>query len=499
MPVFDFTKLALALKSKKKPAQESTPENAVTIGTNEEGGSVLWPAPSLETASNIAVACLGASGKGKSIVISNAIVSEFINEHRLKSDEKMRTAYTVIDPKGDIIKYSISSLVCNAPELLSDVVYLNPFEGGFPFNLTKLPVGKTPLDIRAWNLAQLVGTVSTGIGTQAHLGQGARQIDVLSNVILAALDTSFPNGSLLWSYDALSLQDGFSKLASVTDSDRAKQFLLSTRLNDELRISCASRMRTAFAMTEQLERLMCADSCLDFSSLCSPGKMILIDLGQPTGGMTTLTNFWANLLVRQIVDALMERESPYFGHHVRIVADEAQIIAATLDDVAERLLTTGRSRGLSLVTMSQGTTLINSASPTLLRVLLTNTPTKLIGRLAAEDSVLLSKEQAPSLGSDESVGQLRAKFSAAVCNLADRQFYYLFPGRGRLRFTSKQVDMEAWKKAETERSDEIETMKKRFAVSNKRERRVTLEDVAPTNPKRGRKPASTDKPRSPWG
>lgn len=489
------------LRGERKAVKSATP--GVLVGQTHTGAPVVWPAPSAERASHALV--LAASGAGKTVMVASALLAEAM-EAATRTPEGGQTT-VVVDPKGDLVSVMLQGLTFAAPDKLSDVVYLNPFSaGGFPFNLRLLSRSNTPLDIRAMQLANLVSQVSTATGAQAHLGTGARQVDVLLHLLLGALDSVRPEGTVLWALDALTESKGLKMLAGLTAWARAKVFLASSFLSDELRASCASRLRTAFAATGQMERIVTAPACVQFADMLAPGRIVLIDLGEPPGGLQALQSFWANMLVRLLVEHLMERPSPWTGHHVRLVVDEAQIVAPVLADVAERVLTTGRSRGVSLVVLSQGTALLNEASDTLLRVLLTNTNVKFIGRLAVADAQLLAKEQSPRAGIDESIAAVRDRFLTSVCNLKDREFYALTPG-SREKFTTAIVDMAAWKQAAERHAAEIEAVKTRLALPVNLPPRLTLKQAAEVAEKAaptGKKPPASgpERPspaRSRWG
>lgn len=485
--IADFTKYMLAFRRNKQPTVEAA-RDGIVVGFGEAKNAVLWPAPSAEHASHATV--LAASGAGKTMLICKVLAEEFCQP---TDDETKRPSMLLVDPKGDLGEV-VRGVAAHAPDNLCRISYLNPFDGGFPFNLTKLNRGKTPSDILALQLASLVAEVSTATGAQKHLGVGARQLDVLTNVLLASLEATDPRASVLWALDALTTNDGMKLLASITKSERAKQFLLSANLGDELRASCASRLRSAFAASQNLERIVAADAILSFEELLAPGQMCILDLGQPTGGLSSLQFFWSNLVVRLVVEFLLERPSPWQGHHTRIVIDEAQIPAVVLADCAERILTTGRSRGISLVTLSQGTVLLKDASETLLRVLLTNTPNRYIGRLSAADAELLGREVTAGPGVDESVSAIRSRFVSAVTNLNDREFFLLRPGK-RERFRSADVPVEAWKQAGEEHADAIAKMKAAHALTTNTPR-VALADIANND----RKPSPRKaRPKTRWG
>lgn len=414
------------------------PERGPVLGPAEDGRLIRWAPPSLERGSH--VAAFAATGVGKTILIGRVLAEEC-------ASATDGLALCLLDPKGDLAAAVIEALAERAPERLRDVRILDPFDpaGGFPFNLCRMPASSTPVDIRALQLAGLVAVVSTSTGAQAHLGAGARQIDTLLHLLLASLTTGHPRANVLWALDALTQKDGMKTLQSLTASERAREFLKSAKLSDELRVSTASRLRAAFGATEHLERLIAAPGCIDWNDLLAPGRIAIIDVGRPTGGLLGLQRFYANLIVRMAIDHLLERPSPWKGHPVRLVVDEVQVVAPVLADVAEVLLTTGRSRALSLVAISQGTTLIREASDSLLRVLMTNSA-RLIGRLGAPDAELLSRELAPRRGVDETLSSVRSGFVSLVTNLPDRHFLRLAPGE-MTRFASAPVDLDGWTRA----------------------------------------------------
>ena len=295
------------------------PNQGIVVGNSSRGIPVYWPVFTRQQAGHAMV--LAASGAGKTIMAGFALISEFLQSLA----RGQPNALVIADPKGDLVKITLELLCLLAPERLSQVTLLDPFKYGFPFNLNKLDRGaNTPVDIFSSQLAHLVGEVSTG--TKGHMGVGMRQIDVMSQLILASLDSKHEKANILWGLDALVMKNGFKVLAGITNSARARQFLLSAKLNDELKASCSSRLRTAFGASESLERMISTPGCIQLNTLLSPGSIVLIDLGDPTGGLNSLQEFWANMLVRLIIDHLMQRPSPWTGHHARLVIDEAQIV-----------------------------------------------------------------------------------------------------------------------------------------------------------------------------
>ncbi len=473
------------------------------IGVANSGEPVAWPVLHPERAGHLLL--LGGSGTGKTTMMASALVDEIAAETDWSKEK--RSAHFVIEPmKDDLGSAILSGIAARCPERLSDVIVADPFRQPFPWNLVRLRT-KTEPEIRAFQLANLAATLSTASGSQAHLGIGARQADVMMHVCLGVLTASHPAANLTWSVDALMDPKGLTSLGAVTASPRVRQFC-GGYLSDELKASCASRLRLAFALTPAVERMFGASACVQFAKLFAPGKIVLLALGSPPGGQKELAAFWASLFTRLAVDHLLERRSPWTGHAVRIVIDEAHLVAGVLADTAEMLLTTGRSRGIALVLATQTPVLFNEASTSLLRVLLTNAPMKTTGRLAAADAEAFVKERAPARGVEETLTATRSRAFARLVNLEDREFVAIEAGRTRA-FRTKDVDLEGWAKAAEVHADAIEAARHRAALPEGSPAPVPLSVASPPPERRGRRreavsasPSVSNAPtraRSRWG
>lgn len=494
------------------------PEEGTHLGISDRGARIAWPPPSASKASHGLV--LAGSGAGKTVLLAATALGEILRDRKKPKRERM--AVFAADPKGDLVELLLTGIAAECPEALSDVRYLDPFAetGGYPFNLAKIARKAVPADVWAVILASLVGIVSTSIGDQ-KVGTGQRQQDVLQHVLLAVADSDHPHANPLWALEALSTgKPGVLRLARATRSDRARQFLLSTDLGEELRASCAARLRSAFALTSGLARMSASPRCLDLDDCLAPGAITLATFARAPAGFVPLTAFQSNAFTRLVVDHLYARTSPWRGHHARLWLDEAQILAPVLSDVAERIFTTGRSFGISSVIASQGTALLKAAGgETLLRVLMTNAPMKLVGRLSAPDAELLGREQAPGTGVDTSLSEVRSRFVGVVTNLKDREFLRVLPGE-TTRFRSKDVDMKAWHAASEALATALAATKRRLALAPDAEQASSLEAAvpegatssAPRAPARSRRrraeaapvqddapPPPSPKPRSKWG
>lgn len=475
----DVTNLAVWWRRRKNAVpSERLASSGTLIGHAEGSRPIVYPAPSVEQAQHTLIAA--GSGSGKTALEANLCTQEIEQSRTLPPEH--RPCFFVLDLKGDLIQGIVQGISAVAPERLADVRYLNPFQGGFPFNLVKLPLGETPVDIRCTQLAGLIAVTSTATGAQAHLGAGSRQIDAITHVNLGCHTTARPDASLIWGVDAFLAPDGLKQLAALTTNRRAKQFLEAAHLSEELRSSCASRMRAALAASETLEKMIASPDCLSLADLFLPGNIVLCDLGKPIGG-PALQRFHANLYVRLAVEHLMERPSPFPGHHVRLIIDECHIVAPVLSDVAEQVLTVGRSKNLSLTLITQQTALLGSASDTLLGVLWANCPTKILGRLSASDANLISREITPTRGTGERLHAVQSRFAASVATLRDREFFWMRPGGIRERFTSLTIDVHAWQEAAERQESQIAAARKRLALPGNQPPRVTLAEASPVRPR----------------
>lgn len=474
----DLTAFMVALRHRKPAPRPRVSIPGTVLGATREGEDVVLLVPTASEAHHVLVA--GASGTGKTQLVASALVREYLALRQLPHPPSI----VVIDPKGDLAEALVTELAYTAPALLGRVHPLDPFGPGFPLNLRHVPLGATPVEIRATQIAELVGLASTARGAQGGLGIGARQIDVLEHLILATLDSNEPHSSLLWALDALQMPNGFDVLATKTCSERARGFLTTTRLPEELRSSTAARLRAAFAATSALERMIGAAGAIDLQALIAEGEITVIDLGRPPGGLASLQAFFATLLGRLFLDLLLSRPSPWRGHHTRLVLDEAQIVVPVLHDAIERVLTTGRSRGVSLVLMSQNLAPIQRDAPELISIALTNVPLKLIGRVSGGDAEIFAREQAVPRGSEEPLLDFRRSTVAALTNLPNRVFLAFTAGR-RMRFESLAQDMRARGLAVEREADSISMMRARHALTHVQPIvRLVAEVPAPTPPPR---------------
>jgi|GEM_PF-1942370 len=482
--MIDVTKLAVLLgrlvarllgwvRPRRAVATGGTDRNI--LGHDRHGDPVEWPRPDIAVAGS--VLCLAASGAGKTEMLAGAISRELAGDSE-GNDIAKRIAHTVVCTKGDIVHRVHAAILASCPARAGDVVLLEPFGGRAvpPLNLCKLEGDHDPA-VLAVQLADLLAKTSASVGDARVAGLGARQIDVLAQLFEAALACEHEDRSLLWALDALNDKGGLALLGKLTSSKRSKRFLLSgTAISDELTASCASRIRSAFALTPTIEAMISAPTCVPIVSngVLGPGKVLLVDIaGAPT---TTLRDVFANLLLRLVFDQALSRPSPWKGWPLRVTVDEAHTVAPTLADVAELVATTGRSKGISATYSLQSAVLLESHSRTLLEVLVGNARASIIGRVSAEDAKRFARTRAPQPGVEESFNAIQAAFAAGAANARNREFFYLTPGTQR-RFRSADIPVRDWDEAAQRFASEIQQARQRYTVSPYFAR-VTLQETA---------------------
>lgn len=493
MGITDITRVGLAWQRLRYPLPPPEPAPpGVLVGRAESGEPVIVPTPTRRKAASALV--LGSTGCGKTALVALLALGEQLNAI---AEGRVPDAVTILDPKGDIGDYLVGALSAELPEALSRIIWLDPFERRqvpFPLNLRHLEQDGLSADERAWFLASLSNVVSTGMGTAAHLGQGARQQELIALLIGATLTASHPAASPVWAVDALTLgPKGIRALAELTPVPRYREALQALHMGDELRASVLARLRLMCSATEQIEAMASAPGCVDLERLLAPGVITVISLRDPPAGNVGLVRYFANLLVRLLFERAMCRPSSAEGPMVRFVLDELPVVSETLHDCLERGLAVGRSKGLSFVLASQTLKQLEvGGNDLLVTLILSQIPWRAAGRLPAREAELCAREQAPGPGIDESASAMRARLSGIITNLTDRNFVSLRAG-ARQRFVSETVDMEGWLRAAQDRATEIGAQKQRLWLPADLGPRVRLADLIPAKrrarprPKAGRR------------
>lgn len=412
----------------------------VELGRTTAGAAVMIDRPGLGAAQHALI--LGATGARKT-TLSMALVRQWAQAS--KQGDEQAPALVALDAKGDWVTAALGFLGNEAPELLSKVTILRPFEVPFPFNPCRR-LDAVDSDIRALQIATVVAATANLLADSGTLGVGARQIDVMSALLRAVFATGAPGACPQWAAEALEQKGGLMQLADLCPSGPVPESLRRMNIPADLRSSVASRLRMAFSATEGIGSMLSASSCINWGELAAPGRMVLVDLGSPPGGMAALQYILSGLLMQHLIEWLYERPSPATNHHhIRLVLDEAQIPAVAMGPLAAHLYATARSRNISITMLSVGSTLLRDASKVLWEVAVSNSRV-ITGRLGAQDAKLLATTVSPGIGIDETIGAVAARFTATVCNLPAGEFIDLSP-RARHRFVARTESVQDWDNA----------------------------------------------------
>lgn len=454
---------------------DDTAVGAVPLG--ELVGSqaqVMLGQPTSESSQSMVV--YGASGSGKTVMIVNALVSQFVWQCRHLAPVQQSTL-VMVDPKSELVTRTLQAICHMAPELLNRVHFLNPFAGGFGLNLCRLP-HLIPPEITAAQFVALINSLSTGSGS-GQSGLGARQVQLLQAIVLGVLTVpAVHRPTMLWVLDALRDPDGLPKLGRLTTSARAKDVLLSgLEISEEIRASCASRVGSAISPYDGVERIFACDHAIDVAALTAPGQVVLADVGAPPAGSVALTRLFCDLLARSFGEVALGRGSPGPASHLRLVMDEIQEMASAVEALALRTLTLGRAKNVSLLACSQGSTLVGAQSPELVRVLNGNA-TRVVGRVDPQDAAGFAAGTAPGLGVDTPVGQFRSRVQQVLTNLPNRNFVRFTPGRVD-HYVSSEADISGWEQAAEQCAAELAVVRARHALPDTLPQRTRLQDAAP--------------------
>lgn len=459
---------------RRRSLPERAAEAGAELGLSERGNRIYLPLAARGRNTHGLVA--GASGTGKTVLLADALARSIAGERRTHAPQD-RTAHFLCIPKHDLYRHFVDALALYDKAAIEELRVLRPFDPGFAFNVFRLR-RTTPVDLFTFTLAELVGLVSTDVGGRRDLGIGARQHECISLGLLAAAETEHEQKSPLLALDAYTLPGGMKQLAATTRSERARQFLRHTELPDELRVSVASRLRLAFAATELIESMMSAPGAVDFDDLFAPGRITLLDLSDPFG-VPAVVAFLANTFVRLAVDHLQARPSPWTGHSVRIVLEEMQMLGPVLTSVGESLLTTGRSRGLSVIGVTQGCSTLPSS---LLDVFQSNVAWTLYGRMSPVDAEAIARGVAPRPGVEEPIRVIRERVAASLATVPERCFLLLRSGE-RERFRSRDFDFVAAERARAENAGVLVAAERALGLPPDQSARLKLHELSPSLPR----------------
>ncbi len=411
------------------------------------------------TQSSESLICLGRSGSRKSTLMLQSYVRAIAYEYRHVAPGRRRS-FAIIDFKDDLAEGLLAGLAAEVPQALENTYFLNPFSrnaGIFPYNLVHADACGTPNDMRARQIAHLVGRAS-GTGVLA-VALGGRQLELIAALFHAIFECDHPSRSLAWAADALASSDGIGRLASLCRSERARRTLLSLRLPPDVLASTGTRIRSVLSAYQDLENMMSAPTCVNWRNLTSPGTVTICALGKPIGGALELAEFHGNVLVRQCIEFLLaSRTSPTNQPPVTVAIDECQMAASAIHDCLRRVIETGRSRNVQVHLICQGTRALRDASGALFESLLTNCAYTFCGRLSSSDATLFCREalgpSIPAAAANRIAGEL--------ISLPPGEFFFSEGDGKPRRFRGAPPDLNAWRQASVSRAGDIAAVRRRL-------------------------------------
>lgn len=349
--MFDFSRRVAGWRPPLPPAMPPPP-GSPRLGTSE-GQPVYLPRPDPSVCSH--VLCTGRSGDGKSTLLSEIYANLVAQDYALNRRE--RTRLLVIDRKGDCLDGVWGALAVHHPGALSEVRYANLFARGvaagrIPFNLLHLPTGDVPVELQVQAIGAALARASTAGGVQ-QVAQGHVQRALATALVHAAWCADHPKRSLLWIVDALSMEGGVERLASLCRDERVRQTLLGVAAaTQSARTSLLLRLQSVLCAWPELEEQLAAPSCADFSALLSCNHLC-IDLSEAPAGSDEVLGVYSSLLLDCVARALISRPSNRTLQTTVCLVDEALQLPEFLDTWARPLMETTRSRGVALCWATQ--------------------------------------------------------------------------------------------------------------------------------------------------
>lgn len=359
-----------------------TPSICVGVGLDGHGRAVPIELAESEVRGGGHWLVTGATGSGKSYAILGILMQLL---------SKRQRNIVVIDMKGELAELirtvALPSLVSALPnerarELVANTAVIAPFDRHAtpPFQvLTRDP--SLPIEVQA-------AEVATSFGNTVGRDLGVLQGTVLKNALMLAIDV----GLTLVDVPIL-LQDEELRRGAVnrTRLEEVRGYF-ATRFSRERAGSVASLLSRldTLLMHETLRRMLLSRGMVRFDRLLERG-ITIVDLGGAPAGMGEVGRFFGQLLFRKLVRAIFARRVQPNSPPVTIVADEFQaMLAPDIGADFERVLTLARSQKCFLWCLFQQAAQVEAVSPTLLRLLRTNTNYQLMGRSDIADARALS-------------------------------------------------------------------------------------------------------------
>jgi hypothetical protein len=320
----------------------------------------------------------GATGAGKSY-LALSLVEQLL--------ARRPSGIVVVDMKGELAdllrEKSIPALVGSLPEdrgreILERIAVIAPFDEAATPPLQVLARDRSiPIEVQAHEVASSFGRT---IGRDL----GVLQSTLLKFALILAIDVGLTLPEVPQLLQDPALLRG--AVARCTLADVRHYF--AERFPRERGASVASLLSRldSLLMHPTLRRMLGARGMTRFDRLLEHAVTI-VNLGGAPAGMSEIGRFFGQLVFGKIVRAVFSRRVTPTTPHVTVVADEFQeLLSPEIAHDFERFLTLARSQRVFLWAMFQQAAQVEAVSPTLLRILKTNTNYQCVFRSNIEDA-----------------------------------------------------------------------------------------------------------------
>ncbi len=368
--------------------QLATREGVVRIGAAVHDDQVPVILPRADVLGSGHALVLGGTGAGKTRVVG-AVMKALL---QTIAREPSSLGLWVVDHKSEMAELTVAligELVDSLPSaqanrLLDQLVIVNPFSTTalVPFQILQAESGVAPEDV-AFEVTTLVNRLGG-----AELG--VKQDDLVYHLLLLGVlkQLSLPDVAHLLADPAT-----LASAAAESPSEQVRAFFGGgTRLPAASLDGVRARLNRLLRLPST--RLMLGSSGAPSFHAMLGSKIVIVDVGSPPLGCEDLGRFWAGMFTLKVTRGVFQRRPAEARRPVAIFVDEWQEGLAAGGDVAdhyERVLSMARSRGVSLWLVSQTLAGATRVSPSLPKVVATNTQLQLLFRSSSADAHAMSE------------------------------------------------------------------------------------------------------------
>lgn len=375
----------------------------------------------------------GTTGSGKS----------FLALHLILSLLHYKMPLLLLDMKGEMSSLLVEKFLplylsklppAEREDFLGRFIYFDPFSEDhlLPFNILKRISG-VDVSLQAHEISSLI---------EETVGQdlGANQVMVLGHALKLAIEgeRSFLDVRRI-------LTDPFFRDGLLKKSNSAEEkeyFLLRYEHESQASINSILNRLALFSSLPSIRKMLGASEAISFESLLS-GTLAVINLGNAPLGAVNLQRFMATLLLTRLARTICSRPVDGNTPPSLVIVDEFQeALTGSLAQEFERLLCLARSKRVFFALITQLLQNVDRVSPTLGRVILTNSLYHILFKMSLEDAqrfaplirgTSIEKTVAPKWGEvrRSMTQEERAKLLLReLSTLPTQSFYFWHRGRG---------------------------------------------------------------------